>query len=80
MEPSETRNVLTQLRRGTLEYCVLALLHDDARYAFDLVNGQQAWSENLGNCGQDARRLPMRFWIPVPISRSGWKRLIRSRP
>ena len=38
MEPSETRNVLTQLRRGTLEYCVLALLHDDARYAFDLVN------------------------------------------
>lgn len=30
-------NVLTQLRRGALEYCVLALLADEARYGFDLV-------------------------------------------
>jgi PadR family transcriptional regulator PadR len=30
-------NVLTQLRRGTLEYCVLALLRDEQRYGFDLV-------------------------------------------
>jgi PadR family transcriptional regulator PadR len=29
--------VLTQLRRGTLEYCVLALLRDEKRYAVDLV-------------------------------------------
>ncbi len=29
--------VLTQLRRGVLEYCVLALLRDGERYAFDLV-------------------------------------------
>lgn len=28
---------LTQLRRGALEYCVLALLQDEPRYAFDLV-------------------------------------------
>lgn len=28
---------LTQLRRGTLPYCVLALLRDQPRYAFDLV-------------------------------------------
>jgi PadR family transcriptional regulator PadR len=29
--------VLTQLRRGALEYCVLALLADRERYGFDLV-------------------------------------------
>jgi PadR family transcriptional regulator PadR len=37
MEPGETRNSLTQLRRGTLEYCVLAMLRDEERYAFELV-------------------------------------------
>lgn len=31
------RNVFTQLRRGTLEYCVLALLRSEQRYGFDLV-------------------------------------------
>lgn len=36
MEPVGGR-LLTQLRRGTLEYCVLALLRQDERYAFDLV-------------------------------------------
>jgi PadR family transcriptional regulator PadR len=36
MEPGEAR-VLTQLRRGALEYCVLALLRDQPRYGFDLV-------------------------------------------
>lgn len=30
-------NALTQLRRGTLEYCVLALLRTGERYGFDLV-------------------------------------------
>jgi PadR family transcriptional regulator len=29
--------VLSQLRRGALEYCVLALLADEERYGFDLV-------------------------------------------
>lgn len=29
--------MLTQLRRGALEYCVLALLRDRPRYGFDLV-------------------------------------------
>ena len=29
--------VLSQLRRGALEYCVLALLADRERYGFDLV-------------------------------------------
>ncbi len=29
--------VLTQLRRGALEYCVLALLRERPRYGFDLV-------------------------------------------
>lgn len=30
-------NAMTQLRRGTLEYCVLALLRTGERYGFDLV-------------------------------------------
>lgn len=29
--------LLTQMRRGTLEYCVLALLAKEERYGFDLV-------------------------------------------
>ncbi len=29
---------LVQLRRGVLEFCVLALLRDEARYGFDLVH------------------------------------------
>ncbi|MCC2592281.1 PadR family transcriptional regulator [Tessaracoccus sp. OS52] len=28
---------VTQLRRGVLEYCVLALLRNDERYGYDLV-------------------------------------------
>ena len=37
MEPMQARNVLPQLRRGTVEYCVLALLRDGERYGFELV-------------------------------------------
>jgi PadR family transcriptional regulator PadR len=37
MVPGEARNVLSQLRRGTLEFCVLALLRDRERYGFELV-------------------------------------------
>ena len=29
--------LVAQMRRGTLEYCILALLQSDDRYAFDLV-------------------------------------------
>jgi len=29
--------LLAQMRRGTLEYCVLALLREEERYGFDLV-------------------------------------------
>jgi PadR family transcriptional regulator, regulatory protein PadR len=29
--------LLAQMRRGTLQYCVLALLTEDERYGFDLV-------------------------------------------
>jgi PadR family transcriptional regulator, regulatory protein PadR len=29
--------LLTQMRRGTLQYCVLALLAEEERYGFDLV-------------------------------------------
>ncbi len=37
MEHGAARNVLSQLRRGTIEYCVLALLRDGERYGFELV-------------------------------------------
>jgi PadR family transcriptional regulator PadR len=37
MEPGGARNVLTQLRRGTIEYCVLAVLAGGQEYAFELV-------------------------------------------
>jgi hypothetical protein len=29
--------LISQMRRGTLQYCVLALLTDEERYGFDLV-------------------------------------------
>ena len=29
--------LISQMRRGTLQYCVLALLADEERYGFDLV-------------------------------------------
>jgi PadR family transcriptional regulator PadR len=33
----ETRNILSQMRRGVLEYCVLALLQGGEQYGFELV-------------------------------------------
>jgi PadR family transcriptional regulator, regulatory protein PadR len=37
MVPGETRNQATELRRGVLELCVLAVLERGESYAFDLV-------------------------------------------
>lgn len=37
MEPGDARKVLSQLRRGAVEYCVLALLRGGERYGFELV-------------------------------------------
>jgi len=37
MEPGGARKVVTQLRRGVVEHCVLALLRARPRYGFDLV-------------------------------------------
>ena len=37
MVPRPQDGLMAQLRRGTIEYCVLALLRDEARYGFDLV-------------------------------------------
>ena len=37
MVPANRESLITQMRRGTLEYCVLALLRDQPRYGFDLV-------------------------------------------
>ena len=37
MEPAAARNPLAELRRGVLEYCVLALVRDEESYGFDIV-------------------------------------------
>lgn len=37
MEPGRARNPVSQLRKGVLEYCVLALLLEGQRYGFELV-------------------------------------------
>ena len=34
--------LLTQMRRGTLQYCVLSLLADEERYGFDIVRALSA--------------------------------------
>lgn len=37
MVAGETRNSLTELRRGVLEHCVLAVLSTEESYGFDIV-------------------------------------------
>lgn len=37
MVPGSTVKLLSQMRRGAIEYCVLALLKKEERYGFDLV-------------------------------------------
>jgi PadR family transcriptional regulator PadR len=37
MEPGKASTALSQLRRGIVEYCVLALLRSGERYGFELV-------------------------------------------
>ena len=37
MVPGSTGKMLSQMRRGAIEYCVLALLRDGDRYGFDLT-------------------------------------------
>jgi PadR family transcriptional regulator PadR len=37
MVPSETRNPVTELRRGVLAFCVLSVLRSEESYAFDIV-------------------------------------------
>ena len=37
MVPAKRESLISQLRRGTIEYCVLAVLADGAEYAFELV-------------------------------------------
>lgn len=37
MVAGEARNLVAQMRRGVLPYCVLAMLRDKERYGFELV-------------------------------------------
>lgn len=40
--PGATDKLLAQLRRGSIEYCVLALLRDEDRYGFELTRALAA--------------------------------------
>ena len=40
--------LLAQMRRGTLQYCVLALLVDEERYGFDLVRALDGMATSEG--------------------------------
>ena len=40
--PRGPEPLVAQMRRGTLQYCVLALLADEERYGFDLVRSLSA--------------------------------------
>jgi len=42
MVPGATDNLMSQMRRGAIEYCVLALLAKEARYGFDLTRSLAA--------------------------------------
>jgi PadR family transcriptional regulator PadR len=46
MVSGSTAKLMTQMRRGAIEYCVLALLRKEERYGFDLVRSL-AHSEGL---------------------------------
>jgi PadR family transcriptional regulator PadR len=45
MVSGDARNLLTELRRGVLEYCVLAAVRHEESYAFDIVR-------NLSRAGE----------------------------
>jgi PadR family transcriptional regulator, regulatory protein PadR len=47
---------VAQLRRGVLEYCVLAVLRDEERYGFDLV---RALSEHAGLISSEGTIYPL---------------------
>jgi PadR family transcriptional regulator PadR len=42
MVPSSTSKLLTQMRRGAIEYCVLSLLQKEDRYGFELTRSLAA--------------------------------------
>jgi PadR family transcriptional regulator len=45
MVAGEARNSLTELRRGVLEHCVLAVVRDEETYGFDIVRALAAAGE-----------------------------------
>ncbi|HSW42153.1 MAG TPA: PadR family transcriptional regulator [Patescibacteria group bacterium] len=51
MVPGETRDPLTELRRGVLEHCVLAVLRERESYAFDIVRMLSSAGELLTSEG-----------------------------
>jgi PadR family transcriptional regulator PadR len=51
MVHGEARNPLTELRRGVLEHCVLAVVRHEESYAFDIVRQLAAAGELLTSEG-----------------------------
>ena len=56
MEPAARDGLIAQMRRGTLQYCVLALLAPEERYGFDLV---RALAEADGMVTSEGRIYPL---------------------
>ena len=51
MVHGETRNTLTELRRGVLEHCVLAVVRDEESYGFDIVRALTSTGELMTSEG-----------------------------
>lgn len=69
MEP-ETRNALPQLRRGVLEFCVLALLADEERYAYDIVEDLGAMHEFVATQWRESEQGPPRRYYRLTATGS----------
>ena len=72
MEPGGARYPLTQLRRGVLEFCVLALLSGDEVYGFDLVrrlSGIDGLVTSEGTIYPLLSRLRRDGWVSTTVPR-----------
>jgi hypothetical protein len=70
---------VSQLRRGVIEFCVLALLADEERYGFELVQRLAARPPQArGRRGDDLAGVA--GWAPAPLLPPDprWEELARS--
>ena len=66
MVPGEANHPLAQMRRGAVEYCVLALLRDGERYGFDIarsLSGEDSLMASEGTLYPLLARLRRSGWV-----------------